>query len=146
MLRLAPSVTSPRRRAQGGARNDEISSMRVTRACHDTPGWKNQYGSGCKAYKEDGRCRNGEVMEGQEWSTGYEFKNPEEHCCECGGGGAGGAPCQDTYGWHNKYGTTCHGYESEGNCAGGHVLPGREWTLGPEYNHPEENCCACYGK
>lgn len=48
--------------------------------------------------------------------------------------------------WPNKYGTTCAGYAKEGNCAGGHVMPGKEWAMGEEYNHPEQNCCACYGK
>jgi len=51
--------------------------------------------------------------------------------------------CIDTPGWHNRYGTTCTDYLTEGRCSGGFVVPGEGWATGDEFARPEENCCAC---
>ena len=53
--------------------------------------------------------------------------------------------CTDTPGWDNGYGFGCEGSLSyaSGWCAGGAVVAGQEWALGPTYNYPEMNCCAC---
>jgi len=69
-----------------------------------------------------------------------------------------GLKCFDTAGWANGivYGTfeeknskagasgwTCNQYASNGWCANGAAVSGFEWTLGTEYNSPEDNCCVC---
>ena len=60
--------------------------------------------------------------------------------------------CTDTPGWNNGYSTRarnghgfdCAFYAGAGNaCAGGIAKPGFAWTLGPMFNNPELNCCAC---
>jgi len=68
--------------------------------------------------------------------------------------------CMDTPSWTNGYekcsehgfnssqgctevGVTCMGYEALGFCASGSVVVGKEWTVGPQFNSPELNCCAC---
>ena len=132
--------------------------------CRDTREWANQFGKACTDYEAEGLCRDGEVTPGQEWTVGPAFNFPERHCCVCGGEGegrgrsegAGGASasigpaepiavagCTDSPGWRNPYGIGCLDYVSEGYCAGGRVLPGKEWATGQSYGHPERNCCAC---
>jgi len=70
--------------------------------------------------------------------------------------------CQDAADWKNGFtgcvkegfnetdgctigGVTCHGYELQGLCANGAIVPGKEWAHGPSFNHPEQNCCVCGG-
>ena len=54
------------------------------------------------------------------------------------------AACTDTPGWNNGHGFDCAFYAGAGNaCAGGIAKPGFAWTLGPTFNNPELNCCAC---
>lgn len=64
--------------------------------------------------------------------------------------------CIDTPDWTNGYadcgihmteehgctdsGVTCAGYVNQTFCSGGQ---GKKWTLGPKFNSPEINCCAC---
>merc|ERR1712127_675773 len=64
--------------------------------------------------------------------------------CQLGGGDCDGYSCTDTPNWSNgQHGWSCTGYESQGWCCGQGACPGKEWTLGASYNHPENNCCAC---
>jgi hypothetical protein len=51
--------------------------------------------------------------------------------------------CQDVPGWKNKLGKTCNDYLTNNWCANGAAVPGNEWALGPKWNMPEDNCCAC---
>ncbi|CAE8692128.1 unnamed protein product, partial [Polarella glacialis] len=70
--------------------------------------------------------------------------------------------CRDSQPWFNGYtkcvqdgfseedgctpsGVSCHGYEEEGLCSMGKVIPGKEWSLGSSFNHPERHCCVCGG-
>lgn len=64
-----------------------------------------------------------------EWTNGYSG---------CSGSGFTGRDCAPG-------GYTCAGYETRGWCKGGQVLPGQEWTVGSDYNHPETHCCNCGG-
>ena len=50
--------------------------------------------------------------------------------------------CIDTPGWNNgAYG--CDTYKSKKWCEGGSAAPGSQWTLGKQFNYPEDNCCIC---
>eukprot|EP00962_Isochrysis_galbana_P046439 scaffold18690_cov121-Isochrysis_galbana.AAC.1 len=133
--------------------------------CTDQPGWDNGYGKTCGEYEVEKHCASGTVVPGQEWTTGAAFNYPERACCACGhvvaparsrpaspspsssaGGSSaagGGGECVDDPGWRNPYGVTCAEYVKKLYCAGGAVLPGKEWTVGPEFSHPERACCAC---
>jgi hypothetical protein len=51
--------------------------------------------------------------------------------------------CEDTPGWENAYRVSCSGYADNGFCEDGDFRPGEEWTGGPSYGLPEENCCVC---
>ena len=53
------------------------------------------------------------------------------------------APCHDTPGWSNQYGSSCAAYNEEGHCAQGGIAPAHEWAGGTEFGSPEQNCCAC---
>jgi len=57
--------------------------------------------------------------------------------------------CFDTPGWHIN-GFDCSFYANgyapwgfNGYCADGAAKAGYEWTLGAQFNWPEDNCCAC---
>lgn len=135
--------------------------------CRDTPGWKNDYGATCAIYESEGHCKDGEFVEGHEYTSTEEFGSPWKHCCVCGKGGPAPPPpppsplppspppppenCQDTAGWKNPYGMDCEGYAVGGHCiCVGGFLPencgfakGREWAKGPKFFNPEKNCCVC---
>jgi hypothetical protein len=64
--------------------------------------------------------------------------------------------CTDTPGWQNNNGFGCDIYANNGGrsrtvngqtpvgwCANGAAAPGQEWTLGANWNYPENNCCVC---
>lgn len=51
-----------------------------------------------------------------------------------------GFVCEDTPGWDNFYGMGCDNYEDFRWCTNEGVA---EWSLGSNYNFPEENCCIC---
>lgn len=51
--------------------------------------------------------------------------------------------CENTPGWHNKFGATCKEYEDQ-HCKDGSFLDGHAWTGGEQFNMPEKNCCACF--
>ena len=51
--------------------------------------------------------------------------------------------CADTPAWDNHSGKKCIDYVTERWCGGGRPSPGFEWTFGPQFNHPDQNCCAC---
>ena len=55
----------------------------------------------------------------------------------------GDEPCENTPGWNNGHGWDCNAYISQGWCCGDGACPEQEWTLGAQYNHPEQNCCSC---
>jgi len=129
--------------------------------CTDQAGWTS-HGKTCSDYATEGHCANGAVAPGQEWTTGAAFNYPERSCCACGKKPAVGAVtaaaaaasppaaaraapggCVDEPGWRNPYGVTCDDYVKERYCAGGQVLPAKEWTVGPDYSNPERACCAC---
>ena len=50
--------------------------------------------------------------------------------------------CRDTPGWENSNGYGCAYYQAHW-CANGTAKPGMQGTLGPAWNFPEANCCAC---
>ena len=50
--------------------------------------------------------------------------------------------CNDTPAWENGVGYDCNNYGKRW-CENGTARPGEEWTLGAEYNYPENNCCVC---
>ena len=66
-----------------------------------------------------------------------------EPCCGQGGGAV--APCYDIPGFTNGGGYGCNDYETRGWCASGGAVQGNEWTLGAQYQYPEQHCCACGG-
>lgn len=75
-------------------------SQTIKPLCEDDVKWANGYfcqGEGkresqgcteagwtCKAYELWGWCADGKVL--QDWSIGDHLKNPDAHCCVCGGG------------------------------------------------------------
>jgi cullin-associated NEDD8-dissociated protein 1 len=86
----------------------------------------------------------------QAWAAGAYWNRPEEHCCACGRqpaaaadatGAAAAAACADAPSWENGAGLGCAGYVQEGFCHQGQVL--QRWTIGPQFRHPEQSCCAC---
>jgi hypothetical protein len=115
------------------------------RSCADTAAWTNGAGPTCAKYVEEGWCRDGVVL--QTWTTGDNWRNPELHCCACGGGTySEPAPpvsdCQDAPDWTNgPSGLCCADYAAEGFCKGGTVL--EHWAVGAAWNSPELSCCAC---
>jgi hypothetical protein len=52
------------------------------------------------------------------------------------------ASCVDTAAWTNGHGYDCIGYAQD-LCSDGEPKMNMRWALGPEYNYPEKNCCAC---
>jgi len=108
--------------------------------CQDHPNYVNQYGLDCAGYVRSGYCANGNVVQGQEWAMGADYGYPEKACCACG---RDRPQCVDNDKWHNRYKGTCAKYVSEGHCCDGKACAGREWTLGPDYDYPERECCAC---
>ena len=52
--------------------------------CVDNGGFDNGSGKGCGDYEKRGWCSDGKVKVA--WTTGDKYKNPEKHCCVCGGG------------------------------------------------------------
>ena len=121
--------------------------------CRDTPGWKNPYGSGCSDFVRDGHCGGASFLPGHEWAADAEFGSPGLHCCVCGKGSVsakGGKvssnkkePCHDVANWANQFGASCASYSTEGHCADGHFVEGHEWSAGPTFGNPENNCCVC---
>ena len=53
------------------------------------------------------------------------------------------AACVDTRGWKQKWGKGCDTYENDGHCANGAVVEGHAWSVGADFNFPEQHCCAC---
>jgi hypothetical protein len=76
---------------------------------------------------------------------------------EVGGGDSSQAKtgdCVDSAGWTSTRGVACTGptgYQGRGWCQftptacgqKGGPVPGMEWTIGPAYGSPEDNCCVC---
>jgi len=106
-------------------------------SCKNTPGWKSRTGKSCKTYEEMGWCKNGSAGPFSGWFANF----PEKNCCACGKKAEPRA-CQDTPGWKNPSGYSCEDY-ALGWCADGRAAPGYEWTIGSDWNNPEQNCCVC---
>jgi hypothetical protein len=51
--------------------------------------------------------------------------------------------CVDTPGWDNGSDQGCSSYVGSGWCANGAAKAGKEWTVTPDFNNPDQNCCAC---
>ena len=54
-----------------------------------------------------------------------------------------GLAVTDTPGWTNGAGYSCQNYVTKGWCKDGKVLEDADWTKGPDYIYPENNCVAC---
>ena len=50
--------------------------------------------------------------------------------------------CVDTGNWDSGKGHDCNSYANTW-CQNGAANTGYEWTLGSNYNYPENNCCVC---
>ena len=107
----------------------------------DMPGWTNggSDNKDCSSYVAHGFCKDGAAVTGKEWTLGAKWNFPENNCVSCG---FAGAP-PDTPDWKNGGKYDCSSYVANGWCKDGAAVTGQEWTLGAQFNFPEENCVAC---